>query len=214
MICDICHKNKATIIYTEVINGEKTQQCFCDECAARMNASGAGKNSKTELPMGSILSGILSSYMERYIESRTSSKPDEAVCPTCGMTFSTFMKERLLGCPDCYSTFSMVIERQLKAVQPGTAHIGKIPSNAHVYNLEKAGSAAKPGKKGAAKKDSVTAKGGKKKIREEANDTATLKLRLRDAVEKEDYLLAAKLRDKIKELENEKKDNKVVHGKK
>ena len=69
-------------------------------------------------------------------------------------------------------------------------------------------------KKGAAKKDSATAKGGKKKIREEANDTATLKLRLRDAVEKEDYLLAAKLRDKIKELENEKKDNKVVHGKK
>ena len=210
MICDICHKNKATIIYTEVINGEKSQRCFCDECAALMNQNGAGKNNKSDLPMGSILSGILSSYMERYIESRTPDNHDETVCPTCGMKFSTFMKERLLGCPDCYSTFSMVIERQLKAVQPGTSHVGKVPENAVVYDSVKP-EQLKAAQKNASKKGAGAAKKGKAGA---TDDTASLRLQLQDAVAKEDYMLAAKLRDKIKELENEKKDKKVVHGKK
>lgn len=210
MICDICHKNKATIIYTEVINGEKTQRCFCDVCAAKMNREGQGKMNKSDVPMGSILSGILSSYMERYIESRTPNEHEEAVCPTCGMTFSSFMKERLLGCPDCYGTFSMVIERQLKAVQPGTSHVGKIPSNAHVFDPDKPGDFAAKPKKGPSSKGTGTKGSAKKR----SSSVELLKLQLQDAVEKEDYMLAAKLRDKIKELENEKKDNKVVHGKK
>jgi len=211
MICDICHKNKATIIYTEVINGEKTQRCFCDECAALMNSKNPGKQSKTDLPMGSILSGILSSYMERYIESRTPNKHDEAVCPTCGMKFSTFMKERLLGCPDCYGAFSMVIEKQLKAVQPGTNHAGKIPENAQVYDTsrtESIQSTVKAAPAGPARKGRKKAQTGdaKKKVTI-ASDEASLRLQLKDAVEKEDYMLAAKLRDRIKELKDEKKDN-------
>ena len=40
-----------------------------------------------------------------------------------------------------------------------------------------------------------------------ASDEASLRLQLKDAVEKEDYMLAAKLRDRIKELKDEKKDN-------
>lgn len=210
MICDICHKNKATIIYTEVINGEKTQRCFCDECAALMKSE-AGKAAKSDLPMGSILSGILSSYMERYIESRTHSKQDEAVCPTCGMTFSSFMKERLLGCPDCYGTFSMVIEKQLKAVQPGTSHVGKIPQNAEYIDTDRLFADGKKAEKSAGRKGRSAAKGSKKAGGESVEE---LKLGLKEAVKKEDYMLAAKLRDRIKELENEKKDNKVVHGKK
>ena len=210
MICDICHKNKATIIYTEVINGEKTQRCFCDECAALMNSKAPGKQSKSDLPMGSILSGILSSYMERYIESRTPNKHDEAVCPTCGMKFSTFMKERLLGCPDCYGAFSMVIEKQLKAVQPGTVHAGKIPENAMIYNTTATESTLS-----ALNESDAPVRGGKKKASAGktgkkaglASDEASLRRQLEDAVRKEDYMLAAKLRDKIKELKNEKKDN-------
>ncbi len=211
MICDICHKNKATIIYTEVINGEKTQRCFCDECAALMNSKAPGKQSKSDLPMGSILSGILSSYMERYIESRTPNKHDEAVCPTCGMKFSTFMKERLLGCPDCYGAFSMVIEKQLKAVQPGTVHAGKIPENAMIYNttatectLSSLNAATDAPVRGGKKKASAGKTGKKAGL---ASDEASLRRQLEDAVRKEDYMLAAKLRDKIKELKNEKKDN-------
>ena len=212
MICDICHKNKATIIYTEVINGEKTQRCFCDECAAIVNSKVGGKNNKTEIPMGSILSGILSSYMERYIESRTPDNHNEAVCPTCGMTFSSFMKERLLGCPDCYSTFSMVIEKQLKAVQPGTYHVGKTPSNPGVFERDEKEKIPGTRKKSTTKKnaDARTAK----KNANAADDARSLKEQLKQAVEAEDYMLAAKLRDKIKGLENEKKDNKVVHEKK
>ncbi|MCR5828980.1 MAG: UvrB/UvrC motif-containing protein [Lachnospiraceae bacterium] len=211
MICEICHENTATIIYTEVINGKKTQRCFCDKCAALLNNSGKDDKDKLEVQVGSILSGILSKYMERYIENRTPNKFDKTVCPTCGMTFSEFMKDRLLGCPDCYGVFSMVIEKQLKTIQPGTTHVGKVPINAEIYDTE---TPKKPDEK---KKKGTGAKGrpkGTTKKTPGGKAVETLKEELRVAVEKEDYMLAAKLRDKIKELENEKKDKKVVHGRK
>jgi protein arginine kinase activator len=203
MICDICRKNKATIIYTEVINGEKNQTCLCDECAVSMNLQGLGKNNKSDTPMGSILSGILSSYMERYIENKTSDNSSKAVCPTCGMSFSTFMRERLLGCPDCYSTFSVVIEKQLKSVQPGTSHVGKVPVNATVYELKK----VEPGPEKVRKtQNGNTAPSSKTKSAGKTTDIGELRLQIKEAVQKEDFMLAAKLRDRIKELENTEKD--------
>jgi len=211
MICEICRENTATIIYTEVINGKKTQRCFCDKCAALLNKSGDGIDDKLDVQVGSILSGILSKYMERYIEKRTPNEFDKTVCPTCGMTFADFMKDRLLGCPDCYGVFSMVIEKQLRTIQPGMNHVGKVPMNANIYDPTKI--QTPEGKK---KKASGGKAGNPKKTKKDTVNATREKLRkeLNEAVEKEDYMLAAKLRDKIKGLENEKKDKKVVHGKK
>jgi len=180
-----------------------------------MNSGLSGKKNKPESPqMGSILSGILSKYMERCVENMAPSDRNETVCPTCGMTFSSFMKERLLGCPDCYSTFSMVVEKQLKAVQPGTYHVGKVPSNPEVFEKDNADALKGKGKKRAKGKNADSKSKTQKKSRLLRDESADLKEQLKNAVEAEDFMLAARIRDKIKEMENEKKDNKVVHGKK
>jgi len=95
----------------------------------------------------------------------------QAACPTCGFTLDQFRKEGVLGCPDDYEVFA-------KSLQPliEKAHSGRI---AHCGKLP-----------------SRTPADAKKQIK-----LLDLRRQLEEAVQNEDYELAAKLRDKISESE-------------
>ena len=96
----------------------------------------------------------------------------ELSCPHCGFTLDQFRKEAVLGCPHDYEVFEKALLSLIKK-----AHDGK---TAHCGKVP-----------------SKTSAGTKKEI-----ELIALREKLQAAVQREDYELAAKLRDKIKKCEN------------
>ena len=95
----------------------------------------------------------------------------QATCPTCGFTLDQFRKEGVLGCPNDYEVFA-------KSLQP-------LIEKAHNGRIDHCG-----------KLPSRTPADAKKQIK-----LLDLRRQLEEAVQNEDYELAAKLRDKISESE-------------
>lgn len=93
-------------------------------------------------------------------------------CPCCGSTFENIVKTGKPGCAECYSTFYDKLFPSLQRIHGRVSHSGKKP----VVNT---------------------------KAPEETNEEKIEKLRLQmtNAVTEENFELAAKIRDEIKDLE-------------
>jgi protein arginine kinase activator len=107
-------------------------------------------------------------------------KPTEAVpaCPECGMTLSEFRAKGRFGCPMDYEVFAEHLDplfERIHDVQPAR-HEGRLPEGAD-------GS----------------------EVIEKRLSLADLRKQLENAVAEENYELAAELRDKIVELEDQPK---------
>jgi protein arginine kinase activator len=102
-------------------------------------------------------------------------KEQAAACENCGMTWSDFRQNGLFGCEHDYDQFAADLSALLKSAHDGaTKHEGKVPVRA-------GGASPRPKKK--------------------AVDMSRLKKELARAVEQENYELAAKLRDQIRQAE-------------
>lgn len=93
-------------------------------------------------------------------------------CPGCGHTLADLRRVGQLGCSTCYSEFEKELEPLLKRIHRSSEHVGKVPGFAQDETH---------------------------RIRRMLE---RLRSRLSDAVAKEAYEEAAKLRDEIRELEN------------
>lgn len=100
----------------------------------------------------------------------------EAECPQCGMTLREFRVKGRLGCPNDYEIFRSQLEGLLEKIHGAFLHVGKRP-----------------------KSEGALAK------REKSSELETLRERLGKAVEEEEYEEAARLRDRISELEKKSK---------
>ena len=98
----------------------------------------------------------------------------ELSCKNCGFTYSNFKNIGLLGCSQCYSSFHKMLEPLLKKIHGASKHVGKFPGRR------------------------------KKEKKEKSSDVQLLREKLKDAVAREEFEEAAKLRDRIKEVEKEK----------
>ncbi|MCK4244446.1 MAG: UvrB/UvrC motif-containing protein [Candidatus Omnitrophica bacterium] len=94
-------------------------------------------------------------------------------CKNCGFTYSNFKETGFLGCSQCYSFFHKPLEPLLKKIHGSSKHIGKFPK-----------------KKREEKKEKVS-------------DIQLLREKLKEAIAKEEFEEAARLRDKIKETEKD-----------
>ncbi len=94
-------------------------------------------------------------------------------CPQCGMSFVEFRSQGLLGCPNDYDVFDRALESVIERAQDG-----------HTHHTGKA-----PGE--VVRIDPVH------------QERLRLQRELREAVEKEDYELAAQLRDQLGELKSQ-----------
>lgn len=180
MLCDICHNKTARIFYTEIINGEKKEQHLCEECAAECTVNVNGMPGK-ELPIGNILTGIL----QNYAKGMASRQNGEAVCSRCNMTAAEFLKRGSFGCSECYTAFESILEKNIKTMQAGAEHHGKMPQFALREMSEKQ-----------AADDGVPS--AEEQLRAELEE---LRAQLKKAVAVEDYEEAARLRDIIREKE-------------
>lgn len=138
MLCDICQAKQAKIFYTEIVNGQKKEQHLCEDCASEYTALPLSElMGGQQLPIGSILSGILSKYAKDSVEGESGGPAQriDVQCPECGMTESDFLKMGRLGCPVCYSAFSNLITKNFKTMQGGLQHTGKEPVHAKFIEI-------------------------------------------------------------------------------
>ncbi len=118
MICEVCHKEKASVFLTEIINGKKVELHLCNTCAAKEKSRMYAEDSFQQF-----LSGLLKL-------SQTESGQEEVAghqCPVCKMTLDDFRKHSKLGCGQCYEVFRPYIKHVVKSVQGGSSHSGKKP---------------------------------------------------------------------------------------
>lgn len=170
MLCDICHKKEATIYYTEIINGKKREQHFCEECAAKYSSyRSANPVSGEETSADRMIFGLLQELEPQDQEDQTES----LVCPNCGLTYEEFSKDGQFGCEQCYFSFQSLLNKNLRSIQGSDTHTGKRPKE---YLLEA------------------------KRLVNGLSQLDRLSIQLQQAIELEEYEEAAKIRDQIRDL--------------
>lgn len=191
MLCQICKKNPATVHVQEIVNGEKRVMHFCAECAEK-------KSMLEPFLKGMTLAGLLQKITEmekegadgpekteshepEAAESREERETEKTVCPECSWSLEQLKKTGRMGCPACYSTFFPLIRKDLAGIHRGLHFCGRDPER-------------KPGKRGA----TGSAPESAARIRERI---AILKKDMEESIRREEYELAASLRDRIGALE-------------
>jgi len=117
MLCTNCGINEASFHYKQIVNGKRSEQHLCAECASKLGYVSHGDGA---LDFGSILNDFISlpSFGHKVGEVKA--------CPVCKTTFAEFKKTGLLGCDRCYDEFKDIIESTLSQIQPSTVHKGKL----------------------------------------------------------------------------------------
>ncbi|BCN29844.1 UvrB/UvrC motif-containing protein [Anaeromicropila herbilytica] len=180
MLCDKCNKREAKVYYTEIVNGEKKEQHLCEECASEFTSFHlASTVLNKDISLGNLLSSILGNYKVTNT-SKEKETVKELVCKECGMTYEEFTTLGKFGCAGCYNTFKKQLGPGIKKIQGADVHVGKKP-------------------KGFVTKADKIVSG--------LSEIEKLSIKLQQAIEKEEFEEAAKLRDSIRELKKEEEIN-------
>jgi len=163
MVCEECGKRQATLHFTKIVNGEKTELHICESCARERGELIPGTSSGFSIH--NLLSGLLDF-------DPAGAKAPTLRCSHCGMTYAQFSKMGKFGCSQCYKHFADKLDPLLKRVHGNTAHVGKVPKRV----------------------------GGQVRTKREID---RLKRELQAKIEREDFESAARIRDRIRELEKE-----------
>lgn len=175
MLCQQCGQKPATLHFTKIVNGQKTEFHICESCAREKGEMIPGA------PNGFSIHNLLSGLLDFDLTGGTSQlhtsgqqqvKPTSIRCDNCGLTYSQFSKLGRFGCDQCYKSFGERLDPLLKRVHGNTVHVGKIPKRS----------------------------GGLMKRKRELEE---LRQQLQDSIRQEQFENAAKLRDRIRELEME-----------
>lgn len=193
MLCERCKIREANIQYTEVMNGVKTEHHFCAQCARELDFGPYSAIFDSDFPLGKLLSGLLGINEEEQED-----KSSQVICPTCKTSYEEFVKGSCFGCPDCYGVFDLLISDNIRQLQGSDTHTGKRPR----YHMEPAKTtrvlSAVLDATDAADATDVGAEG--EGLEEQLQ---ILKAKLQEALEREEYEMAASCRDKIKTLKTE-----------
>lgn len=185
MTCDLCGKEQATVHLTEIIDNKVTELHLCEGCAREKGAQMEQHFGLTDLLSGLADFGKAPETIEGGVVGKG------LACSNCGMSYADFRKLGRLGCSQCYETFREQIGPLLKRIHGTPYHAGKQPgSPAEAPAGSPAGS---PGRATAAKPA----------IRPRS-ELRQLKERLQKAIQSEEFEEAARIRDKIRELERKK----------
>ncbi|MBS4535027.1 UvrB/UvrC motif-containing protein [Clostridium sp. D2Q-14] len=117
MMCEKCGESQATVHYTEIINGHKSEVHLCEKCAGE-------KEVGSHFSINHLLAGLLDNQIDGnmkidYVEPQK--------CKVCGMTYNRFKETGKLGCSECYSTFNDRLNSLYKRIHGHDVHVGKIP---------------------------------------------------------------------------------------
>ncbi|HHV10515.1 MAG TPA: hypothetical protein GXX75_09595 [Clostridiales bacterium] len=182
MLCDRCQKRDAKILYTEIINGVKKEQHLCEECATDYTSFQMEKPlMNSDLTLGDLLSTLLETYTGAGQKKAGTDTP-ALTCENCGMTYDEFIGKGRFGCARCYQSFHNQLSKTFKGIQGSDIHTGKRPKGLTAT--------AQPGQ-----------------VKRDISEIEMLSIRLQEAIEKEEFEEAARLRDLIKQMRKEEELN-------
>ena len=173
VICQECQQRSATLHFTKILNGEKTEVHLCDKCSQEKGGQffGSGHSS---FSINDLLAGLLN-VESGVTPAKKDTFPSQEIlrCPSCQMSYPQFARTGRFGCSDCYPAFQAQLEPILKRLHSGNStHIGKIPIRT----------------------------GGNLVLRKQIDD---LQKQLKRCIQKQEFEQAAELRDEIRRLEKE-----------
>ncbi|KUP04594.1 hypothetical protein Q73_14785 [Bacillus coahuilensis m2-6] len=126
MVCQECGERPASLHFTKIVNGEKTEVHLCPVCAQEKNESFI--NSASAFTVNHLLSGLFNMATQK--EAAVPPEP-EMKCSQCNRTFQEFLQVGKFGCDHCYEAFENKLDPILKRVHSGnSSHKGKIPQRA------------------------------------------------------------------------------------
>jgi protein arginine kinase activator len=122
-------------------------------------------------------------------EARCAAQPR---CPSCGLRLADLRDTGRLGCAACYEAFAQALSELIPRIHGFSSHAGKRPGTP----AGNAPSGAAPGAAGAGKGSREAPARGEAP----AAEAARLRGQLREAIAREDFEGAARLRDRLREL--------------
>ncbi|WP_340005244.1 UvrB/UvrC motif-containing protein [Paenibacillus sp. FSL K6-0276] len=128
MQCQECGVKPATLHFTKIVNGEKTEFHICESCAREKGELIPG--TAGGFSIHSLLSGLLDLEGAGKEKSAATKTTQSLQCENCGMTYSQFSKLGRFGCSSCYKYFNSALDPLFKRVHGNTSHVGKIPKRA------------------------------------------------------------------------------------
>lgn len=177
MVCEKCKKREASIMFVEVINGNRKEHYYCTQCVADFDIL---QVMESEFPLTKLLSGVLG--LDDAVPGEKQDEYVGIVCPTCHTSYRTFIEDSRFGCPDCYATFGPLLSASIHKLQDSDVHVGKRPK--YHQNSEMDMSAPR-------------------KEADAAEQIALLQLKLQEALAEEDYEQAVVYRDAIRAIKEE-----------
>lgn len=117
--------------------------------------------------------GLLQSFFAGALPARSGASR----CPECSSTFGDITNNGKVGCAKCYDAFFDELLPSIRRIHGNTSHCGKVPSTADIAE--------------------------EKKEDNSKNEIELMKAQLQNAIDEQNFELAATLRDKIKEKEAE-----------
>ena len=194
MLCQICKLNPASIHIQEIVNGERNALHICAECAKKRNlAEETAGNSHLHEMLERLTQAIASSADLKLAELFEQKKPQEeerpdVVCTVCGTDYQAYRKSGKLGCAACYEAFGPVLVRELALTQHGSVHCGKTPPETVEQWQD----------------PTVSERIGLRK------ELERLRKGLDESIRREEFELAAELRDRIASIEAEIKSGELI----
>ena len=124
MQCDFCD-SKATVFFTQIINGVTKKTNLCDACASNQGVTDPDGFLLDEVEMPST---NVSPETTTTLETPSAPQMDDRTCcPGCGFAFDDLKKTGRLGCNECYQFFRDEIKHNLAGMHKGTNHTGRVP---------------------------------------------------------------------------------------
>lgn len=130
MVCQECGARPATLHFTKIVNGEKTEFHICEHCAREKGELIPGTSGGFSIH--SLLSGLLDLEGANKGKTTAASTVQDVRCEECGMTYGQFSKLGRFGCSSCYKYFDKGLDPLFKRVHGSTTHVGKVPRRAGV----------------------------------------------------------------------------------
>ncbi len=171
--CQKCQTATAKVHVTELKEGKKIEHHFCEECAETQ-----GIAPKAAAPVS--MYKIFKELMEKGGAARRSR---DRQCPECGMTFSEFKAKGRFGCPHDYDVFLSRLIPLLQRIHGASQQDGLPPEDDRHEDLDL------PEQEQADEENQAQV------------ELEELKTELQRVVQREQYEEAARIRDRIKELE-------------
>ncbi len=124
MLCQECGERPATLHFTRIVNGEKTELNLCEHCAQEKGH--ILQDVGNSFSINNLLSGFLN--FEPPFHAAPDQNQEQNRCETCGLTYNQFAKSGRFGCSDCYKTFDHKLDPLFRRIHGNTVHSGKVPA--------------------------------------------------------------------------------------